>query len=73
MLDGGHGASAPLPLPTYWMSQMNLDISPGQVVWPRVVLVFAGGAADETFGGREGCAHRWRMKQARVLAAHVPA
>ena len=23
----------------YWMSQMNLDISPGQVVWPRVVLV----------------------------------
>jgi DHA2 family multidrug resistance protein len=24
----------------YWMSQLNLDISPGQVVWPRVVLVF---------------------------------
>jgi MFS transporter, DHA2 family, multidrug resistance protein len=24
----------------YWMSQMNLDISPGQVVWPRVMLVF---------------------------------
>jgi DHA2 family multidrug resistance protein len=23
----------------YWMSQMNLDISPMQVVWPRVVLV----------------------------------
>src|SRR6202008_4088853 len=23
----------------YWMSQMNLDISPGQVVWPRVMLV----------------------------------
>jgi DHA2 family multidrug resistance protein len=23
----------------YWMSQMTLDISPGQVVWPRVVLV----------------------------------
>jgi len=23
----------------YWMSQMNLEISPGQVVWPRVVLV----------------------------------
>ena len=23
----------------YWMSQMNLRISPGQVVWPRVVLV----------------------------------
>ena len=23
----------------YWMSQMNLDISPAQVVWPRVVLV----------------------------------
>jgi MFS transporter, DHA2 family, multidrug resistance protein len=24
---------------SYWMSQMNLDISPGQLVWPRVVLV----------------------------------
>ena len=24
---------------SYWMSQMNLDISPGEVVWPRVVLV----------------------------------
>jgi MFS transporter, DHA2 family, multidrug resistance protein len=24
---------------TYWMSQMNLSISPGQVVWPRVVMV----------------------------------
>jgi MFS transporter, DHA2 family, multidrug resistance protein len=23
----------------YWMSQMNLDISPDQVVWPRVILV----------------------------------
>ena len=23
----------------YWMSQMNLDISPWQVVWPRVVLI----------------------------------
>jgi DHA2 family multidrug resistance protein len=23
----------------YWMSQMNLYISPGQVVWPRVMLV----------------------------------
>jgi DHA2 family multidrug resistance protein len=23
----------------YWMSQMNLDISPGQVVWPRIMLV----------------------------------
>jgi MFS transporter, DHA2 family, multidrug resistance protein len=23
----------------YWMSQMNLDISPGQVVWPRVMLI----------------------------------
>jgi DHA2 family multidrug resistance protein len=23
----------------YWMSQMNLYISPGQVVWPRVLLV----------------------------------
>ena len=23
----------------YWMSQLNLDISPDQVVWPRVLLV----------------------------------
>jgi DHA2 family multidrug resistance protein len=23
----------------YWMSQMNLTISPGQVVWPRVIMV----------------------------------
>jgi DHA2 family multidrug resistance protein len=23
----------------YWMSQLNLDISPGEVVWPRVVLI----------------------------------
>jgi DHA2 family multidrug resistance protein len=23
----------------YWMSQQNLDISPGQAVWPRVVIV----------------------------------
>jgi DHA2 family multidrug resistance protein len=23
----------------YWMSQMNLDISPGEAVWPRVMLV----------------------------------
>jgi DHA2 family multidrug resistance protein len=23
----------------YWMSQMNLDVSPGQVIWPRVLLV----------------------------------
>jgi MFS transporter, DHA2 family, multidrug resistance protein len=23
----------------YWMSRLNLEISPGQVVWPRVVLV----------------------------------
>src|SRR5262245_55922623 len=23
----------------YWMSQMNLDISPGQVVWPRILFV----------------------------------
>ena len=23
----------------YWMSQLNLDISPGQAVWPRVLLV----------------------------------
>ncbi len=23
----------------WWMSQMNLDISPGQVVWPRVVMI----------------------------------
>jgi DHA2 family multidrug resistance protein len=23
----------------YWMSQMNLDVSPGQIIWPRVMLV----------------------------------
>jgi len=23
----------------YWMSQLNLDISPSQVVWPRVILI----------------------------------
>lgn len=23
----------------YWMSQMNLDVSPGLVVWPRVVMI----------------------------------
>ena len=23
----------------YWMSQLNLDISPGEAVWPRVVLI----------------------------------
>ena len=23
----------------YWMARMNLSISPGQVVWPRVVLI----------------------------------
>jgi DHA2 family multidrug resistance protein len=23
----------------YWMSQMNLDISPGQIIWPRVLVV----------------------------------
>jgi DHA2 family multidrug resistance protein len=28
-----------MTLGNYWMSQMNLDISPGEVVWPRVVLV----------------------------------
>ncbi|HXP42805.1 MAG TPA: MFS transporter, partial [Candidatus Acidoferrales bacterium] len=29
-----------MAIANYWMSQMNLDISPGQVVWPRVMLVF---------------------------------
>jgi DHA2 family multidrug resistance protein len=28
-----------MAISNYWMSQMNLFISPGQVVWPRVVLV----------------------------------
>ena len=27
----------------YWMSQMNLDISPGQVIWPRNVLILGLG------------------------------
>jgi MFS transporter, DHA2 family, multidrug resistance protein len=29
-----------MAIANYWMSQMDLDISPGQVVWPRVLLVF---------------------------------
>ena len=29
-----------MAIANYWMSQMNLEISPGQVVWPRVMLVF---------------------------------
>ncbi len=28
-----------MAISNYWMSQMNLFISPGQVVWPRVVMV----------------------------------
>ena len=28
-----------MAISNYWMSQMNLSISPDQVVWPRVVLV----------------------------------
>ncbi len=28
-----------LGLGNYWLSRLNLDIAPGQVVWPRVVLV----------------------------------
>jgi len=28
-----------LGIGNYWMSQMNLDISPWQVVWPRVVVI----------------------------------
>jgi MFS transporter, DHA2 family, multidrug resistance protein len=28
-----------MAISTYWMSQMNLFISPDQVVWPRVVMV----------------------------------
>ena len=28
-----------IAISNYWMSQMNLFISPGQVVWPRVLLV----------------------------------
>ena len=23
----------------YWMSQLNLDVSPGQLIWPRVLVV----------------------------------
>ncbi len=29
-----------MAIANYWMSQMTLDISPGQIVWPRVMLVF---------------------------------
>ena len=28
-----------LAVGNYWMSQLNLDISPWQVVWPRVVVI----------------------------------
>ena len=28
---------------SWWMSRLNLDISPGQVIWPRVVLVLGLG------------------------------
>jgi len=28
-----------MAISNYWMSQMNLFVSPGQLVWPRVVLV----------------------------------
>jgi DHA2 family multidrug resistance protein len=28
-----------MAIANYWMSQMNLEISPGQVIWPRVLLV----------------------------------
>ena len=28
-----------MAISNYWMSQMNLYISPGQVIWPRAVLV----------------------------------
>jgi MFS transporter, DHA2 family, multidrug resistance protein len=28
-----------MAISNYWMSQLNLFISPGQVIWPRVVLV----------------------------------
>ncbi|HEY2586062.1 MAG TPA: DHA2 family efflux MFS transporter permease subunit [Tepidisphaeraceae bacterium] len=28
-----------LAIGNYWLSQMNLDISPWQVVWPRVVII----------------------------------
>jgi DHA2 family multidrug resistance protein len=30
---------AVVAIASYWMSLMNLDISPWQVVWPRVVLI----------------------------------
>ena len=29
-----------MAIANYWMSQLDLDISPGQIVWPRVMLVF---------------------------------
>ncbi len=32
-----------LALGSYWMACMNLEISPGQVIWPRVVLVIGLG------------------------------
>jgi DHA2 family multidrug resistance protein len=29
-----------MAIANYWMSQLNLDVSPVQIVWPRVLLVF---------------------------------
>jgi MFS transporter, DHA2 family, multidrug resistance protein len=29
-----------MAIANYWMSQLNLDVSPNQIVWPRVMLVF---------------------------------
>ena len=42
----------------YWMSQLNLDISPGQVVWPRVVLI-------------RGIVHMFRPRKCRRLSLHA--
>ena len=38
-LPDGAAGSLIMAMGNYWMSQLNLDISPWQVVWPRVVLI----------------------------------
>jgi hypothetical protein len=40
---------------SYWVAQMNLDISPGQVVWRRILTVLGPSMREGRSGG-------WRMR-----------
>jgi MFS transporter, DHA2 family, multidrug resistance protein len=42
-----------LAVSNYWMSRMNLDISPDQVIWPRAGLVV--GLAIVFYARERGC------------------